>query len=85
MANGPWATEPGVLARNLDVETRAAPDEEGGRLLAVALTVALLEYRRQVQNPGVDAEVVEPAVEWRLLARWEQMVPPARSGWRGRA
>jgi hypothetical protein len=83
MANGPWATESEVLAGTLDVETRAAPDEEGGCLLAVALTVALLEYRRQVRNPGVDAGVVEPVVEWRLLARWEQMAPPARSGGRG--
>ena len=83
MANGPWVTEREALSQTLDVTTRAAPDEEGGRLLAAALTAVLLEYRRQVQTRDGDAGVPEPAVEWRLLARWEQMAPPVRSAARG--
>jgi hypothetical protein len=82
MTNRPRVTEPEALTRTLDVETRAARDGEGGRLLAVALTAALLEYRRQVQNPSIDAPVAESAVEWRLLGRWEQMAQPVRAGGR---
>ncbi len=85
MANGPWVAEREALQGTSDVKTGAACDGESGRLLAAALTAALLEYRRLVQSPDRDAEAARPAVEWRLLARWEQMALPVRSEGRGRA
>jgi hypothetical protein len=85
MTNGPWIAEREALPGTSDGETGIVCDGEGGRLLAAALTAALLEYRRQVQNPDGDAEAAGPAVEWRLFTRWEQMALSARGRGRGRA
>lgn len=85
MANRGWVTEREVAAETVDVDAVAARDGDEGRLLAAALTAALLEYRRQVRNRDDDAEGAGTAVAWRLLARWEQMAPPVRNGGRGRA
>jgi hypothetical protein len=85
MANRLRLTEREALPGILDAATEAPSEGEGEWLLAAALTAALLEYRRQVQNPGGDAVVAAPAVEWRLLARWEQMTAPVRSRGQGRA
>lgn len=84
MANGRRVAEHETLEAISDAET-PPPGGEGGRLLAAALTAALLEYRRQLQAPDGDADGPQPAVEWRLLTRWEQMAFAARSGGRGRA
>ncbi len=84
MASGRWLTEREALAGAVDVDPVAARDGEEGRLLAAALTAALLEYLR-VRDPNGDTERAGPAVAWRLLARWEQMAPPIRNGGRGRA
>jgi hypothetical protein len=60
-----------------------AADSEEGRLLACALAAALFEYRRSLQCPNGDrAAAAGMAVEWRLLARWEQMAPPPGGGGR---
>lgn len=55
-------------------------DSEEGRLLACALAAALLEYRRCLRCQ--DDDHAAPTVEWRLLARWEQMAPSPRGGGR---
>jgi hypothetical protein len=84
MADGPWITEREAQPGTYDLEVGGPSCGEEGRLLAAALTAALLEYCRQVQNPDGGAEVAGPDVAWRLLARWEQMAPPVRGGGWGR-
>ncbi|MEJ2209995.1 MAG: hypothetical protein P8129_13275 [Anaerolineae bacterium] len=59
-----------------------ADDSEEGRLLACALAAALLEYRRHLRGQDDDTEAAGPAVEWRLLARWEQMAASPSGGGR---
>lgn len=84
MADGQWINEREALPGTHDLAVGAPSDGEEGRLLAAALTAALLEYCREVQSPDGGAEVAGPGVAWRLLARWEQMAPGVQGGGWGR-
>ena len=44
-----------------------------GRLLAVALVAALVEYRQHVRQSNDNEELPGTWTNWRMMSRWQQL------------